>query len=217
VKDFLKTDINFYPDKITYIGDKLEGLNNVKSESKQELIIMHEWETEIMKKSADFVCELGGDILEIGFGMGISADFIQKAGAKTHTIIELHPQIAEKAREWAADKQGVTILEGDWIEVLPTMVEGTVRTTHKKFDGVFFDPYGFWSKWGELPKMIKPHCKPTTRISHFNASIVQGSSCGFKNNPDYSITFEKIDIDPPENDYRNKGSYYIPKVIKNAD
>ena len=49
MKDFLKTDINFYPDKITYIGDKLEGLNNVKSESKQELVIMHEWETEIIQ------------------------------------------------------------------------------------------------------------------------------------------------------------------------
>lgn len=215
MKDFLKTDINFYPDKITYIGDKFEGLAKTRSEIKQELVIMHEWETEIMKKSADFVCERGGDILEIGFGMGISAGFIQDAGTKTHTIIELHPQIATKAREWAADKQGVTIIEGDWIKVLPTLMEGTVRTTHKKFDGVFFDPYGFWSEWNKLPEMIKPHCKSSTRISHFNSAKFEGSSCGFMNHPDFSITFEKVEIDPPENDYYNEGFYYIPKVLRN--
>lgn len=103
---FLDADINFYPDKITYVGDMFEGLNRESED--QELIIMHEWESELMKKHAEFVCERGGNILEIGFGMGISAGFIQDENPVSHTIIELHPQIAEKAREWAADKPSVT-------------------------------------------------------------------------------------------------------------
>ena len=214
MKDFLKTDINFYPDRITYIGDKFEGIVGMDSEP-QELVIMHEWESEIMKKSVDFVCERGGDILEIGFGMGISAGFIQDNNPVSHTIIELHPQVAKKAREWATDKPNVTVLEGDWYDVLPTLLEGTIQITHKKFDGVFFDPYGFWSKWGELPRMIKPHCKSMTHISHFNAAIVEGSSCSFGCHPDFNISYEKVEIDPPENDYHNEGFYYIPKVIRN--
>ena len=43
----------------------------------QELQVMMSWEDNIMKASADYVCENGGDILEIGFGMGISANYIQ--------------------------------------------------------------------------------------------------------------------------------------------
>ena len=32
-------------------------------------IIMHDWEHPIMQKKAEWVCQNGGDILEIGFGM----------------------------------------------------------------------------------------------------------------------------------------------------
>ena len=215
MKNFLKADINFYPDKITYVGDWYEGLDCLAKTS-QELTIMHEWETDLMRQHAEFVCSLGGDILEIGFGMGISADFIQKQGIKSHTIIELHPQIAEKAREWAADKPNVTILEGDWQEVLPSLKEGTVRTTHKKFDGMFFDPYGFWSKWGSFADKCIPHCKPTTRISHWNSANFEGSACGFMNHSNFKITYEVINISPPKNDYYNEKTYYFPRVFINV-
>ena len=215
MKNFLKADINFYPDKITYIGDWYEGLDCL-AQTSQELTIMHEWETDLMRQHAEFVCSLGGDILEIGFGMGISAGFIQKQGIKSHTIIELHPQIAEKAREWAADKPNVTILEGDWQEVLPSLKEGTVRTTHKKFDGMFFDPYGFWSKWGSFADKCIPHCKPTTRISHWNSANFEGSACGFMNHSNFKITYEVINISPPKNDYYNEKTYYFPRVFINV-
>ena len=36
----------------------------------EERQVMMDWEDELMKKSAEYVCEDGGDILEIGFGMG---------------------------------------------------------------------------------------------------------------------------------------------------
>ena len=211
---FLDADINFYPDRITYVGDWFEGLDTIH-QTNQELIIMHEWETDLMRMHSEFVCERGGDILEVGFGMGISAGFIQEQGVKSHTIIELPPQIAEKAREWAADKPNVTIIEGDWQEVLPNLKEGTVRTTHKKFDGMFFDPYGFWSEWSTFANKCIPHCKSTTRISHWNCVNFEGSSCGFMNHPNFKITYEVIDIDPPENcDYHDK-TYYFPRVYVN--
>ena len=38
--------------------------------------VMMQWERAIMKQSVDYICERGGDILEIGFGMGIAANFI---------------------------------------------------------------------------------------------------------------------------------------------
>ena len=69
--------------------------------------VMMDWETPIMEKSAEYICQSKGDILEIGFGMGICADFIQAEGIKSHTIIELHPQVIEKLRVWAEDKDNV--------------------------------------------------------------------------------------------------------------
>ena len=50
--------------------------------------VMMDWETSLMKEHAKVVTENGGDILEIGFGMGICANFIQQSNIKSHTIIE---------------------------------------------------------------------------------------------------------------------------------
>jgi hypothetical protein len=36
--------------------------------------VMMSWEAPIMEKCAEFVCYNSGDILEIGFGMGICSD-----------------------------------------------------------------------------------------------------------------------------------------------
>ena len=46
-------------------------------ENEQTHQVMMDWEDEIMSASAAYICQNGGDILEIGFGMGISAGYIQ--------------------------------------------------------------------------------------------------------------------------------------------
>ena len=51
-----------------------------------EMQVMMDWEDVVMKKSADYVCQNGGDILEIGFGMGIAANYIQANTITSHTI-----------------------------------------------------------------------------------------------------------------------------------
>ena len=91
--------------------------------------VMHKWEHPIMKVKADFVCQNGGDIIEFGFGMGISANYIQKHNIKSHTICEINPQILETLYIWAQDKPNVTILEGDWYDNIDKM---------GKYDGILF-------------------------------------------------------------------------------
>jgi protein arginine N-methyltransferase 2 len=58
---------------------------------------MMEWERPIMERSAEIVCHNHGDVLNVGFGMAIIDTAIQKQGITTHTIIEAHPQVIEKA------------------------------------------------------------------------------------------------------------------------
>ena len=51
-------------------------------------IVMHRWETPIMKMMAEWACGNTGDILEVGYGMGICANFIQQNHITYHTIVE---------------------------------------------------------------------------------------------------------------------------------
>ena len=93
--------------------------------------VMGDWEDPIMKAHAEITCRNGGDILEVGFGMGISADYIQEQDIKSHTIIELNDEIYEKAVEWAKDKPNTEIVSGDWKSV----------ELDRKFDAIFFDAH----------------------------------------------------------------------------
>ena len=130
--------LTFAPDKIYYTVD---GLGEVQ--------VMMDWEGSIMKASADYVCENGGDILEIGFGMGIAADYIQANSITSHTIVEIHQQVIERARAWAVGKPNVTIVEGDWY---------TIKDSLSTYDGVFYDTWGEddWSRFGSnIASLVK--------------------------------------------------------------
>ena len=116
--DFKDRELEFFDNKIvdTYIGTE----------------VMMDWEASIMEKSAEYICHNKGDVLEIGFGMGICADYIQAQGVNNHTIIEIHPQILEKLNTWASGKSNVTIIEGDWANLSLT----------DTYDGIFLDTFG---------------------------------------------------------------------------
>lgn len=96
--------------------------------------VMQAWEAPIMKVLAQEVTWNQGDILEIGFGMGISAGQIMAYGCHSYTIIEAHPVVAQYAREWGARQAvPVTVLEGFWQDVVPGLTD--------TFDGILFDTY----------------------------------------------------------------------------
>ena len=103
------------------------------TEEGTQLEVMMNWEDSLMSASAAYVCGNGGDILEIGFGMGISAGYIQSHSISSHTIIENHPQIITKAQEWASGKSNVTIVSDSWYNVKDNL---------STYDGIFYDTYG---------------------------------------------------------------------------
>lgn len=97
--------------------------------------VMEDWETPYMKELADIACANGGVILELGFGMGISANFIQQHNITKHIIIEANHDVAEKAREFGnTAPHEVEVLEGLWEEVIE-------RVPDDSLDGILFDTY----------------------------------------------------------------------------
>ncbi len=97
--------------------------------------VMEDWETSYMKDLADIACTNGGSILEVGFGMAISATFIQKNNIDRHIIIEANKKVAEKAREFAEKAPHKTeVLEGFWEDVIEKIPD-------ESLDGILFDTY----------------------------------------------------------------------------
>jgi len=111
--------------------------------------VMMEWERPIMERSAEIITVNSGDVLNVGFGMAIIDTAIQQFELNTHTIIEAHPQVIARAKEWAKDKKDVQIVPTRWQEALNKI---------GPFDGIYFDtlmppmiPF-----MRETPKLLKP-------------------------------------------------------------
>ncbi len=93
--------------------------------------VMMEWEKPYMQACIDALKPFG-DVLEIGFGLGYSAEHIQSYHPNSHTIVEFHPQVAAHAREWAKQYPRVSIVEDTWQNALSKL---------GIFDCIFFDDY----------------------------------------------------------------------------
>ena len=160
--------------------------------------VMMSWETPMMKKHAEIVTENGGDILEIGFGMGICSNFIQQHQIKSHTIIEIHDEVFEKLLLWAKDKPNVIPIKGSWVDSIP----------NKQYDGVMVDTWKD-NQNEEFKKLIPKHVKPGTIFTFYNS--YQERVNGYNYQADYII----LDVEPDSQEYEyftNK-KYYLPKVI----
>ena len=183
---YIDKTLIFESDKIYYN----DANNSIKME------VMMDWEDAIMKRSADYVCENGGDILEIGFGMGIAANYIQANSINSHTIVENHPQIIEKAKAWAADKPNVTIVEDDWY---------TVKDSLSTYDGIFYDTFG--------DQNMNSFKDSLSNLTNAGCKVTQWNSVASEKNY-YNITgvtYEAITVNPLSNCYCNHTTYYLPK------
>jgi protein arginine N-methyltransferase 2 len=185
--NYISSSLVFYDNKIV-VEDSGSHHNGME--------VMMDWEHSIMSASAAYVTEGGGDILEIGFGMGISAGYMHSHSISSHTIIENHPQIIPKAVEWVSGKSNVTIVSQSWYDV---------RDSIGTFDGIFYDTYG------------------DEDMNHFSSSLSgltkSGTKVTFWNNVDSArniynisdITYQSVNVTPPSNSYFPGNVYYMPK------
>ena len=184
---FLSQSLIIEPTKIHFTGSGEYGAKND---------VTMEWERDILSGSVAYICENGGDILEIGFGLGIPAGYIQSHSISSHTILENHPDIIPLAQAWAANKPNVTVITQNWYDALDTL---------STYDGVLYDTYGdenivyFSSSLNQLTK-------PGGRVTWWN--ILPNSESILKI-PE--TDFQEFVVNPPQNTYFNHSTYFVPK------
>jgi guanidinoacetate N-methyltransferase len=96
--------------------------------------IMEDWQLPIMRAMAKIVTETHGDVMEIGFGRGISATFIQEMGVQSHTIIECNDSVVERYQTWKKQytEQNIRLIHARWQDAIDQL---------EKYDGIFFHTY----------------------------------------------------------------------------
>ncbi len=145
--------------------DDLAKMEFTKDQDGNELLlkdgkfqVMMEWEKPYMQACVNAL-QPKGNVLEIGFGCGYASTYIQEHNPTSHTIIEYHPVVAAKAREWAKNYKNIRIVQDTWQNALPTL---------GKFDAIFFDDYPLESEQQMDEK--KKH------ISVGNEALAQGKA-----------------------------------------
>ena len=179
---YTSSTLIFSDDKITVSGSDIQ--------------VMMDWEHPIMSASAAYVTQGGGKILEVGFGMGIASDYIQSHNISSHTIVENHPQVISKSREWVSGKSNVTIVSQSWQEVTQSL--GT-------FDGVFFDDYG--GEYEDISSSLQYLTKSGTKMTFWNNGHT--SSNPIKSDAEHQ---EIVVIPTANNSYWSGSTYYMPKL-----
>lgn len=183
--------------------------------------VMEDWEKGYMKKLAKISSSKGGRVLEVGYGMGLSARAIQEQGIKQHYVIECHPDVVAKCLKdfhKSIAKNRMHILSGFWEDITPLFAD-------KSFDGILFDTYPlreeeihsnhFWF-FKEAYRLLKPEGILTyysdEAISFSAKHLAKLKKAGFNKN---NIQYQVCKVNPPKNcEYWQEKTIVAPIIKK---
>lgn len=96
--------------------------------------IMEDWQVPMMRAMAEIATRQHGSVLEIGFGLGVSADFIQEGGVESHTIVECNDSVVERFHEWKKRYPGkdIKLIHARWQDAADQL---------EQYDSIFFHTY----------------------------------------------------------------------------
>lgn len=96
--------------------------------------IMEDWQLPLMRAMARIAARSGGNVLEVGFGRGVSATLIQEHGVRSHTVIECNDSVVRRFERWRGDypDRDIRLAHGLWQDVIGDL---------GRFDSIFFHTY----------------------------------------------------------------------------
>ena len=96
--------------------------------------IMEDWQVPLMRAMAEVATQTHGDVLEVGFGRGVSAGFIQACGVQSHTIVECNDSVIARYHAWRAQfpARDIRLIQGKWQDTVDQF---------GMYDGIFFHTF----------------------------------------------------------------------------
>jgi guanidinoacetate N-methyltransferase len=180
--------------------------------------VMGDWADSYMQELAQIATSNGGVILEIGFGIGLSANYIQQQPIDKHIVVEANEELFVKLEEFA--KNATYKVEprfGLWEEVIPSIPDESV-------DGVLFDSYPFDFECEEEFECDFPFFEHAYRIlkkggifTYYSSEVLDFSpqhlqllqSVGFSN-----IQKKVCAVNPPDDCLYWKSKTMIAPIVK---
>ncbi len=166
-----------------------------------DYMVMMDWEKPLMKIGAETVCWNKGDVLNVGFGLGIVDGYIQELNPKSHSIIEIHPDVHKKILKDSWQKiTNVNLYFGDWRDFLDEL---------PKMDGIYFDTLHH-QDFIDFISIAWRFLKKDGVFSFFNNTFDDNNKLFF--HPDYepyikkyyNIDFKIIKIEDTDEELQNK-------------
>ncbi len=113
--DYLNSEVQYQEDGL-YIGD---------------IRIMTYDQVQVMDRYAECLAKnrLNIKVLEVGYGLGVFADSIEKYSIQKHVIIDCHPQICNIARKKYIHNKNVEVCQDFWQNYRSSI----------QFDSIFYD------------------------------------------------------------------------------
>ena len=117
--------------------------------------IMEDWQIPVMEAMARIAGTTGGDVLEVGFGRGVSADMIQRYPVRSHTIVECNDSVVDRFTAWRAAHadRDIRLIHGRWQD---TVAQFGI------YDAVFFHTYPL-----NADEMLEYVARSVTFAEHF--------------------------------------------------
>ena len=180
--------------------------------------VMMEWEKPYMEKCIEYL-DPSGSVLEIGFGMGYSAEKLCSFENVTeYTVIECNPTVWKRFETFKKELNKknqtlkVNVIKGRWEDVL---------CETNKFDSIFFDDYNgsqdiqtkFRFDYFLYQLLTNKHTKKGTKIGVYSTNNLSRI-----NNSFLKIKTSEYNIDIPEYCKYAKGTkMYIPIITQLED
>ena len=108
---------------------------DVESAALSSQEIMEDWQTPVMAAMASACVQPGSSVLEVGYGRGVAAEFVQGRDPSIHTVVEVNTNAIETYfRPWRARhaEADIRLLAGRWQDV----VDPSAR-----YDGILFHAF----------------------------------------------------------------------------
>lgn len=208
------TQLNFLKKRASWKSEKIH-IDDFRLEIAGHPV-MERWEEPYMKRLAEIATSNGGRVLEVGFGLGISASYIQEIILEEHHIIEANDQLFERMKCFAKSAKYRTILHSGFWEDISHKFEDEF------FDGILFDTYpitleelhtarfSFFSEAYRLLNVGGVFTHYSGELDFTDEYIEYLHKAGFTN-----FSGELISVNPPRDClYWNSHQIMAPTIIK---